>query len=94
MREKIREFLVENFLFGENDVDFVDDASLLRQGIIDSTGVLELVSFLEEEFELHVADEEIIPDYLDSVNKLVDFINRKQNNAACAGDRYAGAKLS
>jgi len=94
MRERIREFLVENFLFGESDVDFVDDASLLRQGIIDSTGVLELVSFLEEEFELQVTDEEIVPDYLDSVNKLVAFIKNKQSNAACAGDRYAGSKLS
>lgn len=74
---KIRSFIVETYLFDAPDAEFDDDDSLLDSGIIDSTGVLELVSFLEEEFGIEVKDEELIPDNLDSLNKLAAYIERK-----------------
>lgn len=77
MRDQIRRFIFENFLFGEPDDRLKDDDSFLEKGIIDSTGVLELVAFLEEKFKIKIADEELVPENLDSVNNLVNFINKK-----------------
>ena len=76
---KIREFIIENFLFDAGDDALQNEASFLEQGIIDSTGVLELVDWLEEEFEINVEDEELIPENLDSVNLLSAYIHRKTN---------------
>lgn len=76
MKEKIREFIVENFLFGE-DGSLKDDTSFLDEGIIDSTGILELVSFLEEEFSITVEDEDLIPENLDSINNVVTYLEKK-----------------
>ena len=70
---KIKEFIIENFLFGEES-DLNDDTSFLEEGIIDSTGVLELIEFLEEEFEIEIDDEDMIPENLDSLNNLEKFI--------------------
>ena len=75
--QRIRKYIIENFLFGEANNTLKNEVSFLEEGIIDSTGVLELVQFLEEEFGLQVADEELIPENLDSVNNLVGFVNRK-----------------
>ena len=75
---EIRGFIVENFLFGESENGLQDRDSLLEQGVIDSTGVLELVSFVEENFDIKVEDEELIPENLDSIIYIVDFIIRKQ----------------
>ena len=75
-RDKIREFIIENFLFG-NDQSLNDDISFLDEGIIDSTGILELVSFLEEEFDISVEDEEIVPENLDSIKNVVSYLERK-----------------
>ncbi|NLX97904.1 MAG: acyl carrier protein [Rhodopirellula sp.] len=74
--ESIRGFVQDNFLFGE-EITFSDDASLLEQGLIDSTGVLELVAFLEEQFGIAVEDEELAPENLDSIDNLMLFIERK-----------------
>ena len=76
-KEKIRSFIVETFLFDAPESAFSDDESLLDSGIIDSTGVLELVSFIEEEFYIEVKDEELIPENLDSLNKLASYIKKK-----------------
>ena len=76
LKNKIREFIVENFLFGQ-DNGLQDDASFLDEGIIDSTGILELVSFLEEEFSISVEDEELIPENLDSIVNVVAYLERK-----------------
>ncbi len=76
MKERIRGFIVENFLFGE-DGNLKDDTSFLDEGIIDSTGILELVSFLEEEFSITVEDEELVPENLDSINNLVSYLEKK-----------------
>ena len=74
---KIRAFIFENFLFDEKDDALQNDTSFLEQGIIDSTGVLELVEWLEEEFDMTVDDEELIPENLDSVNLLSAYIAGK-----------------
>jgi len=76
LKEKIRGFIVENFLFG-NDDGLTDNSSFLEEGIIDSTGILELVSFLEEEFGITVDDEDLIPENLDSVNNVTNYLARK-----------------
>jgi len=77
MRANVRKFIVDNFSFGREDVQFTDDESLLEKGLIDSTGVLELVTFLETKYKIHVEDDELIPDNLDSVAKMIRFVNRK-----------------
>jgi len=75
---RIRAYILENFLFGTADNALQDDSSFLESGIIDSTGVLELVSFVEETFEIEVRDEELIPENFDSVDKLARYITQKQ----------------
>lgn len=77
MREKIKKFISENFLFGKEPEGLTDDDSFLEKGIIDSTGVLELVAFIEETFRIKVADDELIPENLDSVNHLMNYISAK-----------------
>ena len=78
LREKINDYIVENFLFGDTEPLTDDAMSLLDNGIIDSTGVMELVAFLEGDFGLDIADEELVPENLDSVANLVGFVTRKQ----------------
>ncbi len=75
-RDKIRDFIVENFLFGGDD-GLTDETSFLDEGIIDSTGILELVNFLEEEFEIAVDDDELIPENLDSIKNVVGYLKQK-----------------
>ena len=74
---EIRNFIVENFLFGDTANPLNDEDSFLENGIIDSTGVLELVSHLEATFEIKVEDEELIPDNLDSIANVVRYLERK-----------------
>jgi acyl carrier protein len=76
IEQEIREFITDNFLFGE-EANLSNDDSLLEHGIIDSTGVLELVAFLEDRYEIQIPDSELVPTNLDSVNCLVQFVNRK-----------------
>jgi len=78
IKTQVRQYIVENFLFGDAAPLSDDDMSLLDGGIIDSVGVMELVAFLEQDFELSIADEELVPENLDSVNNLCGFISRKQ----------------
>ena len=75
--DTVRKFIFTNFLFDAEESALDNDTSFLEQGIIDSTGVLELVEWLEETFAMKVEDEELIPENLDSVNRLVQFIARK-----------------
>lgn len=81
MLQKIRAFVIENYLFGEEG-KLGNDDSFLETGIIDSTGVLELVRFLEATFGIKIADEELVPDNLDSINKIVAFLRTKLPSAA------------
>lgn len=79
VKTDLRSFIVENFLYGEDDGSLSDDISFLEKGIIDSTGVLELVSFIEESYGISVEDEELIPDNFDSLTKLWSYLTRKKN---------------
>ena len=78
IEHQIRNFIVENFLFGDTSNGFDNSDSLLEKGIIDSTGVLELVSFIEETYGIKVEDEELIPENLDSVVFVSAYITRKK----------------
>ena len=73
----IRRFIGENFMFREEVEALPDNASLLDAGIIDSTGVLELVCFLESTFGIEIADEEMLPENLDSVAAISSYVMRK-----------------
>ena len=75
----ITSYIEKNFLFGLSDKSLNSDDSLLDKGIIDSTGILEIVAYIEEEFDIEVEDEELIPDNFDSVNKLAEYIRRKNS---------------
>jgi acyl carrier protein len=81
-REKLRQFIIENFLFGNDNAELDDGESFLDSGIIDSTGILEVVGFIEDEFDFEVMDEELVPDNFDSVDKLVAYIGRKMQTAS------------
>ncbi len=78
LRNRIRDYIIESFLFGDAEPLAADDQSLLDSGIVDSTGVMELVAFLEGDLGLAIADEELVPENLDSIDNLVAFVERKQ----------------
>jgi acyl carrier protein len=79
---ELRQFIVDNFLFGRADEALAGNDSLLERGIIDSTGVLELVGFLEQKYGITIQDEELVPENLDSIDRLVRFVSRKVEVAA------------
>ena len=74
--EDVRSFIVENFLFGDGD-SLEGDTSFLESGIIDSTGILELVMFLEETYGVKIEDEELEPENLDNLNNVKQFLEKK-----------------
>ncbi|MEX1032937.1 MAG: acyl carrier protein [Cellvibrionaceae bacterium] len=76
-RDKLRSFILENYLFSEDSSLLNDTDSFLDKGILDSTGILELVFFLEEEFEIRVAEDDMVPENLDSVENLVKYLGAK-----------------
>lgn len=73
----VREFVVENYLFGDDSAMPDDTASLVGAGVVDSTGILELIDFLETTFGITVADVEMLPENLDSVADIASFVSRK-----------------
>lgn len=78
----LSDFILKNYIFNEQSDRIGDDVSLYEKGIIDSTGILELVDFIEERFEIKIDDEELVPDNLDSIKKITMFILRKIMNAS------------
>jgi acyl carrier protein len=74
--EIVRALIVENFLFDEGELPLSADDSLVEHGVIDSTGVLELVMMIEDVFGIKVADEDVVPENLDSINRLTAYIQR------------------
>ena len=76
IKQKIKSFISDNFMVELNGV-ITDDDSLLDKGIIDSTGVLELIMFIEENFNIKIKDEEIVPENLDSLNRIDKFLSKK-----------------
>ena len=75
--EDVRKFVVDNFLFGD-DGGLGDDTSFMEGGIIDSTGILELIAFLEKTFGVKIEDGELVPENLDSLARVAQFIERKK----------------
>jgi acyl carrier protein len=85
--QDIKSFVVTNFLYGQDDQSLTVEQSFLESGIVDSTGVLELVAFLEQQFNITVADRELLPENLDSVQNVATFVSRK---LAAQGVQVAG----
>ena len=77
--DEIRQFIIDNFLMGQDSDSLKDDSSFLEEGVIDSTGVLELVGFLEENYEIKVEDEELIPENLDSIKNICAYLETKRS---------------
>ncbi len=78
----IRTFIIDNFLFDDASQVLADDTSLINNGLVDSTGVLELVFFLETTFGIAIDDAEMVPDNLDSIGAMVRYIETKRQAAA------------
>jgi len=74
----VKDFIVDNFLFGNEAEEIQPDTSFMEKGIIDSTGILELVEFTEETYEISVEDEELLPENLDSLNNISTYIISKK----------------
>jgi len=82
IKSAIRRYIAQNLLFTEEDDEYADNASLLENGIIDSIGVMELVAFVEDNFDVEVADEDIVPENFDSVQAIADYVHTKQRASA------------
>ena len=78
LHESIRAFVVDNFLFGEES-GLKSNSSFLDEGIVDSTGILELVAFIEREYGIRIADDELVPENLDSIERVASFIEKKRD---------------
>ena len=82
--KRVRAFIEENFLFRADVSDLADTDSLLENGVMDSTGILELVAFLESDFSLQMSDADIVPDNLDSIAAISAYVERKVATAMAA----------
>ncbi|MFO1370773.1 MAG: acyl carrier protein [Marinagarivorans sp.] len=76
-REQLRQFILNNYLFTDEQSALADDASFLDNGILDSMGILELIDFLDETFSVKVAGDELVPENLDSINSVLKFLASK-----------------
>jgi acyl carrier protein len=94
LNEELRQFVIDNFMFGKPYEGFADDDSFIERGIIDSTAVMELVAFLEKRYRIKLQDQDLIPDNLDSINGLARFVaSRLPSNFAgvrCEGEIVLG----
>jgi acyl carrier protein len=79
---EIRAFVIESFLYGAEDAGLSEETSLLGAGYVDSTGVLEIIGFLEKTFDITVEDEEMVPANLDSIAKMTAYVGRKRGEGA------------
>ncbi len=75
--EKIRSFIVENFLLAADGLQLDDNSSLLEEGVVDSTGVLDLILFVEQTFGVNVDDEDVVPDNFDSIHRIASYVETK-----------------
>jgi acyl carrier protein len=78
LKEELRTFIADSIMYGHTTDFLTDDASFLENGVIDSTGVLELIGYLESRFGISVEDHELVPENLDSINGLLRFVERKK----------------
>ncbi|MBS1824102.1 MAG: acyl carrier protein [Acidobacteria bacterium] len=79
---ELRCFIVDNYLYGQANGWLTEDTSFLESAILDSTGILELIGFIQERFHIRLEDEEIIPDNLDSIRKVANFLSAKLESSA------------
>lgn len=79
---RVRDFIKENFMYRDDRAELADTESLLEAGLIDSTGILELVAFIETEFSIQMADADIVPDNLDSIETIVRYVESKLETVA------------
>ena len=86
IEEQIREFIVENFLFGDDSRQVGLATSLIDSDLVDSTGVLELVAFIEERFGFDVADREIVPENLDTIESIAAYVAAKRARDATSSE--------
>src|SRR5579872_489811 len=77
LNDELREFVIDNFMYGKSYEGFTDDDSFIERGIIDSTAVMELVAFLENHYRIKLLDQDLIPANLDSVNGLARFVESR-----------------
>ena len=77
IEQQIKDYVAENFLFSDDGYHLPDEVSFLEEGIVDSTGVLELILFVEETYGITVANEDVLPENFDSVTNLAAFVRRK-----------------
>jgi acyl carrier protein len=77
IENKLRSFVLENFLFTDDEEALKNDDSFLGMGIVDSTGIMEVILFIEEEWGFTVANDEMVPENLDSIESLVTYVGRK-----------------
>jgi acyl carrier protein len=81
MHDRIRDFILKNFYVADPN-ELTNDMSLLEAGLIDSTGVLEVLGFVEREFGITAADEEIVPENFDGITRIASYVERKVRSAA------------
>lgn len=79
-KSALRLFILENYLFTDDESELTDEASFLEQGILDSMGILELIDFLKEQYAVVVEDDEMVPDNLDSIDNLMQYLGGKVSN--------------
>jgi acyl carrier protein len=78
IEQDLRQFVIETFLFGNDDGQLSNDDSFIDRGLIDSMGILNLVSYVEKEYGIKVADTELVPEIWDSVSRIARFIASKE----------------
>jgi acyl carrier protein len=81
VRDAVHRFVLENYLFTDDASQLGFDDSLLGRGIVDSTGMLEVILFIEEQCGIKVADSEMVPENLDSVNRIAAYVASKRKGA-------------
>lgn len=94
VREDLVEFIVDNFLFGDASKIPGDGDSLIETGIVDSTGILELIEFLESHYEIEVRDDETVPQNLGSIGGLTKFVMGKRNALTLGSPRGVGGEAA
>ena len=84
VEQRLRQFVIENFYVSE-PAELHDDTLLVSGGYVDSTGMLEVIGFLEQEFDIRIADQEMTPENLDSISRMAAFLARKQRETSDDG---------
>lgn len=80
IRNEVKQFLIDTFFIDTSTVTLDSDTSFLENGIIDSTGILEVIGFIEDNYNIEVDDSEMLPENLDSLNNIANFVLKKQSN--------------